>query len=206
MKTPRKTRNIVALALLSIATTSCFAQQDNLKKDQPAEVKSLNKLRLTLLGAGYEREQKVGKTTTFYAGASIEAVFIYGFEGTTNITYNGSGPVNYTYTLEDKSETKFYPAINAGLRHYYNIDRRIKKGKSVLNNAASYFGFDVMGILPTNDGDVNYQINLGPTWGFQTNVGKKVNFELSLSPGIAINNYRTSFYGIGGKIGFSFLL
>lgn len=206
MTTPRKTRNIVALALLSFATTVCFAQKQISKESQPSEVKSLNKLRLTLLGAGYEREQKVGKTTTFYAGASIETVFIYGFEGTTNITYNGTGPANYTYTLEDKSQTKFYPAINTGIRHYYNIDRRIKKGKSTLNNAGGYFGFDVMGILPTNDSAIDYQINLGPTWGFQTNVGKKVNFELSLSPGIAINNYRTSFYGIGGKIGFSFLL
>jgi hypothetical protein len=205
MKTPRKTRNIVALSLL-LATTACFAQKQVSKENQPSEVKSLNKLRLTLLGAGYEREQKIGKTTTFYAGASVETVFLYGYEGTINVNLNGSNPTNYSYTLEDNSETKFCPAINVGLRHYYNIDRRIKKGKSTLNNAGGYFGFDVMGILPTDNSSVNYQINLGPTWGFQTNVGKKVNFDLSLSPGIAINNYRTSFYGIGGKIGFSFLL
>lgn len=197
--------SIIFLTMLFSLNT--HAQQDSIKNaSQPNEVKSLNKLRLNIIGLGYEREQKIGKTTTFYIGAGVEASFIYYYEGYMEVNSYTNGSPNYNYVSKSNTDFKIYPAINTGIRHYYNFERRVKKGKSTRNNAAGYVAFDVAGFLPVNNETVDYQINLGPMWGFQTNVGKKVNFELCLGPGFAITNHETAFYGVGGKIGFSFLL
>jgi hypothetical protein len=172
--------------------------QDSTKVEQPTEVKSLNKIRLTLLGLGYEREQKVGKTTSVYFGAGAEGAFIY----QTEITIDN----NYNFSANTETTFKVYPVLNAGFRHYYNFNKRVKKGKKTTNNSAGYVGLDILGIIPTQSDTISgYQINIMPQWGFQTAVGRKVNFELALGPVAAITKVDT-YYGINGKIGFSFLL
>ncbi|MGV3547229.1 MAG: hypothetical protein ACO1N4_09215 [Pedobacter sp.] len=204
---PSKTLLTSFLAVvLSFCTLPSMAQRDSARTEQPTEVKSLNKIRLNLIGLGYEREQKIGKTTTFYIGAGAEGSFIYRYESSANVTYNSNGTANYAYTSDSDSDFKIFPSINTGIRHYYNFERRVQKGKSTRNNAAGYVALDIAGFLPLNEETVDYQINLGPMWGFQTNVGKKVNFELCIGPGFVITNRETAFYGVGGKIGFSFLL
>lgn len=207
MKLSKTLLKLSIFALTLLLSVNSYAQQDTTKKvQQPNEVTSLNKIRLNLIGLGYEREQKIGKTTTFYIGAGLEGSFIYRYQMTMQQIPSGNGTYEYTYTSDSDSEFKIVPAVNTGIRHYYNFERRIKKGKSTLNNAAGYIAFDILGFLPTQEVGVDYQINLGPMWGFQTNVGKKVNFELCLGPGFAVTNEKTTFYGIGGKLGFSFLL
>lgn len=188
----------LSVLLIFLAIFGKTKAQDSTKVEQPAEVKSLHKIRLNLLGVGYEREQKVGKTTSVYFGAGAEGAFIYQTELTMDNNYN----------LSARTETNFkvYPSLNAGFRHYYNFNRRIKKGKRTINNSAGYVGLDVLAIIPTQSNTLyGSQINIMPQWGFQTYVGRKVNFELSLGPLAAINKTDT-YYGIGGRIGFSFLL
>lgn len=207
MKLSKTLLTLSFLIALSFYSTASFAQKDSTATAQPTEVRSLNKIRLNIIGLGYEREQKIGKTTTFYIGTGIEGSFIYRYETTMLTSYNGNGSTDYTFIKsESSSEFKVFPAINTGIRHYYNFERRIKKGKNTLNNAAGYVAFDILGILPSQEQSVDYQINLTPMWGFQTNVGKKINFELCLGPGLALTNQETVFYGLGGKLGFSFLL
>ncbi|MEH3111774.1 hypothetical protein [Pedobacter terrae] len=196
-----KSKNAIktlSVLLISLAFFGKATAQDSTKLEQPTEVKSLNKIRLNLLGVGYEREQKVGKTTSVYFGAGAEGAFIY----QTEITMDN----NYNFNTNRETVFKVYPSLNVGFRHYYNFDRRIKKGKKTLNNSAGYVGLDVLAIIPTQS-NTSYgsQINILPQWGFQTYVGRKVNFELSLGPLASINK-TTTYYGIGGRIGFSFLL
>ncbi|WP_199119715.1 hypothetical protein [Pedobacter sp. ASV28] len=207
MKPSKIGHNLSLIFVLSVCCSLVsFAQQETVQNKQPTEVASLNKIRLNLIGLGYEREQKIGKTTTFYVGAGLEGSFIYNYELQIQQTYSSNGSLNYTYTSKSNSEFKIFPALNTGIRYYYNFQRRIKKGKNTFNNAAGYIAFDMLGLFPTKEEGIDYQINLGPMWGFQTNAGKKVNFELCLGPGFAITNKETAFYGVGGKIGFSFLL
>lgn len=196
-----KSKNAIKTLLILMICLITFAKakaQDSTKVDQPTEVKSLNKIRLTLLGLGYEREQKVGKTTTVYFGAGAVGTFIY----QTELTIDN----NYNITANTDTDFKVYPTLNAGLRHYYNLNKRVKKGKKTINNSAGYVGLDVLGVIPTqSDTTYGYQINIMPQWGFQTSVGRKINFELALGPLAAINKTDT-YFGIGGRIGFSFLL
>ncbi|CAH0234199.1 hypothetical protein SRABI27_02555 [Pedobacter sp. Bi27] len=197
MKSKNAIKTFSAL-LICLAIFGKAKAQDSTKVEQPTEVKSLNKIRLTILGLGYEREQKVGKTTSVYFGAGAQGVFIY----RTEISIDN----NYNFSFNTDTDFKVYPALNGGFRHYYNFNRRIKKGKRTLNNSAGYVGLDVLAIIPTQSDTVyGYQINIMPQWGFQTAIRRKVNFELALGPLAAINKTDT-YYGIGGKIGFSFLL
>jgi len=195
MKSKHAIKNI--FLLLTCFSVFNAKAQDSTKVNQPAEITSLNKIRLTLIGLGFEREQKVGKLTSVYFGAGAEGTLIY----KTNVTIDE----NYRIDATTDTDFKVYPGINAGLRHYFNLKRRIEKGKKTRNNSGGYVGFDALGVFSTNNDDFGFQINLMPHWGFQTSLGKKANFELCLGPMAAINKFDT-YYGIGGRLGFSFLL
>ena len=199
-----KSKNAIktlSVLLISLAIFGIAKAQDSTKVEQPTEVKSLNKIRLSLLSLHYEREQKIGKLTTVYGGAGLAGTFL--------IEYN------YNYMAGGKTKTYFdlAPNLYAGIRKYYNFENRIKKGKKTINNASNYFGLDVSSYFsPLIKGGnlnqynvVNWEIGITPQWGFQRSIGKKTNFELSLGPNMRINKYQT-YYGVDGRIGFSFLL
>lgn len=184
------------LTLCCIAICFKTQAQDSTKTVQATEAVSLNKITLSIIGISYEREQKVGKTTTVYGAAGLTGSLIY---QTTWQTSNG-----FVYSRETETDFKIYPSLNAGFRHYYNFARRVKKDKKTSNNAAGYVGLDLLGIFPPETGTQN-QYNIMPQWGFQTRLGRKINFELALGPAIAITTTETVFTS-GGKIGFHLLL
>jgi len=188
---------ILAILMCSLTISNSKAQ-DSTKVAQATEVVSLNKVRLSILGINYEREQKVGKTTSVYFGGGAEGTFIY----QTEILMDN----NYNLTTNTTSDFKVYPVLNAGFRYYYNFEKRIKKGKKTINNNAGYVGLDLLGIIPTKSNTLyGYQLNIMPQWGFQTWIGKKINFELALGPMASITKVDT-YFNIGGKLGFNFLL
>ncbi|WP_316799915.1 hypothetical protein [Pedobacter frigidisoli] len=189
---------LILLTIMCSLTISQSKAQDSTKVAQATEVISLNKIRLSVLGINYEREQKVGKTTSVYFGGGAEGAFIY----QTEILVDN----NYNFTTNTTSDFKVYPVLNAGFRHYYNFEKRNKKGKKTINNNAGYVGLDLLGIIPTTSNTLyGYQINIMPQWGFQTWIGKKINFELALGPMASVTKVDT-YFNIGGKLGFNFLL
>lgn len=113
--------------LFSLVLLEQVNAQDNTKIDQATEIKSLNKIRLTLLGLTFEREQKVGKLTSVY--------FAGGAAGTLTIQ-------SYKYGSTSETNTYFniFPTLNIGVRQYYNFEQRNKKGKKTVNNTANYYG------------------------------------------------------------------
>jgi len=199
-----KSKNAFKTLLLLFTSLFFFIQthaQDSTKTTQPTEVKSLNKIRLNLLSLHYEREQKIGKLTTAYIGAGIAGTFL----------------IEYNYNFMAGGDTKTYfdlsPSLYAGIRKYYNFENRIKKGKKTINNASNYFGLDVASYFSPllKEGNINqynvidFEIGITPQWGIQRSIGKKTNFELSLGPTVRINKYQT-YFGVDGRIGFSFML
>ncbi|WP_025145177.1 hypothetical protein [Pedobacter jeongneungensis] len=199
-----KSKNAIktfSMLFICLAIFGSAKAQDSTKVEQPTEVKSLNKIRLNLLSLHYEREQKIGKLTTAYVGAGVA--------GTLSVEYH------YNYISGGKTNTYFdlAPNLYAGIRKYYHFENRIKKGKKTINNASNYFGLDVASYFsPLIKGGnmdqynvVDFEIGITPQWGFQRSIGKKTNFELSLGPTMRINKYQT-YYGVDGRIGFSFLL
>lgn len=195
MKSKHAIKTLFALFICTFILGSASAQ-DSTKVDQPTEVKSLNKLKLSLIGLSYEREQRVSKTVTFYGAAGLIGSFIY----QTTFTIDN----NYNFNSHTETDFKIYPSLNAGFRHYYNFERRVKKGRRTINNAAGYVGVDFLAIFPPKTG-ISNQYNIMPQWGFQAAASKWINFELALGPAIVIARSETHF-DIGAKIGFNFLL
>lgn len=198
---------IKTFALLLIGLLSFFrvhAQEDT-KAEQPTAVKSLNKIRLNFLGINYEREEKVGKQTTFYVGGGLASALLVELQPTYNIDNN--------YVIHYNNDSKVYfniaPNIYAGLRKYYNFESRIKKGKKTINNSGSYYGLDMAAylkpLLKRSDYVLpDWEIALTPQWGFQHAMGKKTSFELALGPTVHFNDSNT-YFGVDGRIGFSFI-
>jgi len=192
----RKNLTRILTLFAIIASTTTYAQ-DSTSVTQPTEVVSLNKIRLNLLGLTYEREQKIGKLTTVYAGAGVAATLLVEYDS------------NYfTGTSSSKTYFDLTPTVYGGFRQYYHFNSRVKKGKKTINNSSNYFGLDVssyLGTLLDKVHTVDWEIGITPQWGIQRSVGRKVNFELSFGPTVRINEIET-YYGVDARIGFSFLL
>jgi hypothetical protein len=193
------TRHLKTFAVLFFAML-CLSKvnaQDSVKVNHQEEVRSLNKIRLNLLGLTFEREQKIGKLTTLYAGAGVAATFLV--QG------------KYDFQLGTSTTETYFdltPNIYGGVRKYYHFERRKEKGKKTINNSSNYYGLDVSSYFnPLFDENniVKWEIAITPNWGIQRSVGKRVNFELMLGPTVRINEFET-YYGVDGRIGFSFLL
>ncbi len=81
--------------------------------------------------------------------------------------------------------------IEGGVRYYYNIVKRIKKGKSANNFSANYLAYHTFLTSNTEDNDININIypavvygiqrRLGDYGFFDFNVGLKTNFNNSFS-------------------------
>lgn len=204
--TSKHTLKVLPIFLMSILCFTKANAQDSTKTEQPTEVRSLNKIRLTVLGIGYERELKVGKLTTIYVGGGLASALLV--ETYPRYTIDNNYVIHY-----DNDNTNVYfniaPNLYTGIRKYYNLENRIKKGKKTVNNSGSYFGLDVAGYFSPLLERKNYvmpdwEIAITPQWGIQHSMGKKVNFELSLGPTVHINEFNT-YFGADGRIGFSFI-
>lgn len=190
-KTAIKTLSVALICLLAFNTSRA---QDSTNVTQATEVKSLNKLRLTLLGITYEREQKIGKLTSVYFAGGAAASFVY------QAYSDGSG-------YESETHFNIFPTVNAGIRRYYNFEQRNKKDKKTVNNAANYYGLDISAYFaPILDNDYfgNGEIGITPQWGFQRSIGKKINFDLMLGPTVRFGD-GDPYFGVDARIGFSFL-
>lgn len=130
--TSKNTIKLFSVFLFCLIFLKQAEAQDTTKIEQVTGVKSLNKIRLTFLGLAYEREQKVGKLTSVYFAGGAAATFTiqsykYGSISETNMYFN------------------IFPTLNVGIRQYYNFEQRNKKGKKTVNNAANYYGLDLVG-------------------------------------------------------------
>ena len=193
-----KTLIIFLIALLGFSETKA---QDTAKLEQPMEVRSLTKANLHVIGLSVEREEKIGRITTLYAGLGVFGIYIYGNE----IDYNSTTGQIYSKKYDD---FKIYPVAFGGIKHYYNFKNRIKKGKKTSNNAANYVGLDVMGIFPSvfdKNTWLSTQLNVSPRWGLQRRLGSKGTFEFGIGPAVAFAQGRT-YFGASGKLAFSLLL
>ncbi|MEE1945688.1 hypothetical protein VRU48_11270 [Pedobacter sp. KR3-3] len=198
------------ILLTTIISLNKASAQDTVRADQPAAVKSLNKIRLNLLGLYYEHEQKIGMRATVYFGAGLASTVAIEYGSRFEQSYNGT---SYDYTIS-RPETRSYfslsPSVYAGIRNYYNFNKRIAKGKRTINNSGSYFGAEVAGYfypLFQSKGytSPNWEIGLTPVWGFQHAMSRKTSFEFNIGPTVRTNEFET-YYGIDGRIGFTFLL
>jgi len=97
------------------------------------------------------------------------------------------------------SDFGFFPVLQSQIRHFYNLQKRLEKGKNSARNSGNYLaalveirsGNSIIGDLDLVD---DYAVFAGPVWGLQRvyNSGFKLN--LNLGAGYGINNLGDSFF------------
>jgi len=146
-----------------------------------------------LFGISYEGA--VGRLNTLRVSGPLDAGFL--IEST---TING-----YTHT-----ESGYYLRIGVTgeFRHYYNLDKRLSKGKRVDKNSGNFIApvVTIMGPALAHSDNVevaNFATAVGGVWGIQRNYGKRFNFQLSIGPGVGFADGEISFVPMGGlSLGF----
>ena len=91
------------------------------------------------------------------------------------------------------TEFGFFPILEGSYRYYYNFDKRVRKNKRTDFNSANYlalassiaFGDPILGDLEMS---IDYQAAVGPVWGLQRTYNSKLNINLELGVGYAIDN------------------
>ncbi|MGY5848949.1 hypothetical protein [Salegentibacter sp. F14] len=101
-----------------------------------------------------------------------------------------------------------YPIFNIQYRHYYNLAKRLEKGKEINNNSANYIalsgvvqaGKPIVGDLEYNEGFFGV---IGPVWGLQRYYGSGFKLDLNLGAGYGFNESGESFFSplIGLRLG-----
>ncbi|MGM0932174.1 MAG: DUF3575 domain-containing protein [Bacteroidota bacterium] len=101
-----------------------------------------------------------------------------------------------------------YPIFNVQYRYYYNLEKRLEKGKNINNNSANYLalsgavqaGKPIIGDLEFNEG---YFGAIGPVWGLQRYYGSGFKLDLNLGAGYGFNESGESFFSplIGFRLG-----
>lgn len=101
-----------------------------------------------------------------------------------------------------------YPVFGVQYRYYYNLNKRLEKGKNISNNSGNYIalsgtvqgGKPIIGDLEFTEG---YFGVIGPVWGLQRYYGAGFKLDLNLGAGYGFNESGGSFFSpiIGLKLG-----
>lgn len=185
----------ISFLIISIIALKATAQ-DSLKTS--AEVKSLTKYKLYLLGTGFEREQRISHSSSLYFGVALESV----------VPFRPKQPENASDILRIDHAINVAPVLFVGFKNYYNLAKRAELQKVTQNNSANYFGFEynlIAPILINNRYTTNYVHSISPVWGFQKNTAKNINLELAIGPSFQtdFNKYRVSLLL---RLGLSYLI
>lgn len=95
------------------------------------------------------------------------------------------------------------PAFDMQIRHYYDLNKRLKKGKKVVHNSGNYFA-GVVGaagpsILKSDNMYVSdFTLTFGAMWGIQRNYGERFIMNVGVGPGVSFYDHKNEFTLLGG--------
>lgn len=183
-------RKSFTLLLTIISASILFAQT---KVESEAKVEKHQFVYNVLTNITYEKS--LGSKTTLHFSGPIS----------TGFSYMKSSITIYDYH-EKKSEWGYSirPNLDMEIRHYYDLNKRLKKGKKIAHNSGNYVA-GVVGaagpaILKTNNVS-DYTFTLGTMWGIQRNYGERFMMNIGIGPGV---NFYDSFTEFTPLVGLSF--
>ena len=153
-------------------------------QDKPSVEK--NQFKIDILAPGFVYEHGLSAKNTLHSELSV-----------------GLG---YRYDSYFGSTCDFYPLINEQVRHYYNLEKRVAKGKVTARNSGNFVAmaaFYNFKSFTTNDSfySSNSSITFAPLWGYQRTNERNFNLDVNMGIGYNIGKHDNSFVPV-----FSFTL
>ncbi|NML38102.1 hypothetical protein HHL17_12930 [Chitinophaga sp. G-6-1-13] len=154
---------LIAVALLSTLPLTTAAQKDSLPDNglKPLQIKG----NLMLPGIGFSLERKLSHRTSLHAEMDLVGYYYY--------TYSDYYGGDWGYEL--------VPVARLEERFYYNLRKRLARGKSMRNNSGNFFAISGSYFFGTvanrNMGRSQWAFSLQPLWGMQRGVGKHFSFD-----------------------------
>lgn len=160
-----------------IITTICLLFCFNFSYSQDKPFVHNNLFKINILNPGFTFEKGVNNNNT----VCIETNLSIGFHASG--TNSSSENVNTTILIS--------PFLRGQYRHYYNFEKRIRKGKNISLNSGNYLAFSssyYFDTLGTNDFISIYDgLTLGGVWGFQKTYRNNLNIGANLGLGYNIS-------------------
>lgn len=175
-------KNFFVFTLLFALSIGAIAQTDKNVEQYQFKINAIN--------PGVDYELAIGEDQTLNFGLGLQFA-----------ASGGGGEFYYA----------FVPAINAQYRYYYNIDRRLEKGKHIAGNSGNYlsasatmFTSDVIiGNVDSGSGTAGF---LGPVYGIQRTYPKGFNYTMEFGFGLYFandENFEAVETGFGPTVSFS---
>lgn len=175
-------KNLLVIVLLVSFSVSIYAQKSkNVEKNQ---------FKINLINPGVEYEVGIGTNQTINLGLGLQFA-----------ASGGGGEFYYA----------FLPAINGQYRYFYNMERRLDKGKRIDGNTGNYlaasatiFTSDVIiGNVESGSGAAGF---IGPVYGIQRTYSKGFNYTMEFGLGLYFasdENFEAVETGFGPTVSFS---
>lgn len=185
-------KTILFSVLIFTICFSGFCQSST--KQNPSVEKSIFGVQAGLLGAFAYNESKLSNNVALRS----EIGMLMGLWGGTSYPKTGIA---------------FTPTVSIEPRYYYNLKRRLKKEKSIVNNSANYFSLktnynpDLFVISNYKNQRVNNHITIVPKWGLRRNIGENFDFEVSTGVGYIYDfdvKRGSGYLDLGVRIGYRF--
>ena len=108
-----------------------------------------------------------------------------------------------TFKYSDNTETVFAPVISVEPKYYYNLEKRVRKGRSINNNSGNSISlklhYNPDWFLLAKDSDIKMasQIAILPKWGIRRVYGKHFTFEagVGIGPVFYLGKYAENYDG-----------
>ncbi|OXG03913.1 hypothetical protein BC749_105255 [Flavobacterium araucananum] len=121
-------------------------------------------------------------------------VYEHGFDTKNTLYSEISLGIGYSYSSYfNESNTYIFPMITEQFRHYYNLEKRMQKGKKTAHNSANYLAFNASYNFKPLSGDTPYfryipTFTVAALWGLQRTYKRKFNLEFNIGPGLSFAN------------------
>jgi len=181
----------IFLTTLMVAT---FASISFAQKNTESEAKvEKNQFAYNILtSVSYERG--IGDKTTLRLSGPITGGVLFSKSSIT---------INDYHHEESEWGYSVRPALDMQIRHYYDLNKRLRKGKKVAHNSGNYIAGVVGAAGPSilksdNVYVADFTLTVGAMWGIQRNYGERFMMNVGIGPGVSFYDSTTEFTPVGG--------
>ena len=187
-------RNYLTILMMVALSSVSFAQTNTVSE---AKVEDHQFAYNILTNLSYE--MGIGNKTTLRFSGPLSGAVLY---SQTSITIND-------YHHEDSEwGYAFRPTVDMQVRHYYNLNKRLQKGKKIAHNSGNYIAGVVGAAGPSilksdNVYVADFTLTLGALWGIQRTYGERFMMNVGIGPGVSFYDSQSEFTPFGGiTVGF----